>query len=197
MRSSAQPACGAEDDTLMARVAARDEAAFCALADRHGTLPYRIAYRMTGDPAEAEDLAQEAFLRLWDKAPRWRPGTANVAAWLTRVTMNLSLDRLRRRRFVSSDPVPERADQALLADKAIEHEQTAAAVRACIAALPERQRAAIVLTYYEEVPNKSAAEMLDMNLKAFESLLFRARVALRDGLESTAPAAGPDWSETP
>ena len=186
MDSSARTALGVDDDTLMARVAARDAAAFRALADRHGALPYRIAYRMTGDAAEAEDVAQEAFLRLWDKAPRWRPGGAGVAAWLTRVAMNLSLDRLRRRRFASAEPVPERADEAVGADEAIGQAQTDAAVRACIAALPDRQRAAIVLTYYEELANRTAAESLDMNLKAFESLLLRARAALRDSFEAHA-----------
>src|SRR5688500_7078052 len=194
MRLSAEPIGGADDDTLMARVAARDAEAFRLLAERHGALPYRVAWRMTGDAAEAEDLAQETLLRLWDRAPQWRAGGSGVAAWLTRVAMNLALDRLRRQRFASGEPVPERADEAPLADDAIEAEQTAAAVRHCIAALPERQRAAIVLTYYEDVPNRTAAEMLDMNLKAFESLLFRARAALRDGLG--AHAAG-QWSDTP
>jgi RNA polymerase sigma factor (sigma-70 family) len=182
MDASARTAQVLDDDRLMARVAARDAEAFRTLADRHGALPHRIGYRMTGDANEAEDIAQEAFLRLWDKAPRWRPGGAGVAAWLTRVSMNLSLDRLRRRRFVSDLPVPERADEGVAADEAIEQNQALAAVRTCIAGLPERQRAAIVLTYYEELPNRAAAEMLNMNLKAFESLLLRARSAVRGGL---------------
>jgi RNA polymerase sigma factor (sigma-70 family) len=190
MDGSALTAQEIDDDSLMARVAARDAEAFRALADRHGSLPHRIGYRMTGDPNEAEDIAQEAFLRLWDKAAQWRPGGSGVPAWLTRVAMNLSLDRLRRRRFVSDGPVPERADEAIAADAAIEHDQALAAVRACIARLPERQRAAIVLTYYEGLPNRTAAEMLEMNLKAFESLLLRARAALRDGLGAHA-AVGP------
>lgn len=193
MPPAAQPVSGADDDSLMARIAARDAEAFGVLAGRHGPLPYRVAWRMIGDAAEAEDIAQEALLRLWDCAPRWQAGGSGVAAWLTRVAMNLALDRLRRRRFASDEAVPERADEAPLADQAIEADQSAHAVRACIAALPERQRAAIVLTYYEEIANKTAAEMLDMNLKAFESLLFRARGALRDGLE----ASGLNRSETP
>jgi RNA polymerase sigma-70 factor (ECF subfamily) len=195
MKLSVEPAGGAGDDTLMARVAARDAEAFRTLAERHGPLPYRVAWRMIGDAAEAEELAQEALLRLWDKAPQWRAGGSGVAAWLTRVAMNLALDRLRRRRFTSGEPVPERADEAPLADEGIEAEQAAAAVRASIAALPERQRAAIVLTYYEDVPNRTAAEMLEMNLKAFESLLFRARAALRDRLG--AHAAARQWSDAP
>lgn len=193
MKLAAEPVGGADDDTLMTRVAARDAGAFRALAERYGPLPYRVAWRMIGDAAEAEDLAQEALLRLWDKAPQWRAGSSGVAAWLTRVAMNLALDRLRRRRFASGEPVPERADESPLADAGIEAAQAAAAVRAQIAALPERQRAAIVLTYYEDVPNRTAAEMLEMNLKAFESLLFRARAALRDGLG--AHAAAGRWSD--
>lgn len=187
---SVRPAGGTDDDSLMARVAARDADAFRALADRHGAVPHRIAWRMTGDAAEAEDIAQESFVRLWDKAPRWRAGNAGVAAWLTRVAMNLSLDRLRRRRFASDESVPERPDEDPRADQAIEAEQAAAAVRACIAALSERQRAAIVLTYYEEVPNRTAAEMLNMNLKGFESLLFRARATLRDALAASERREG-------
>jgi RNA polymerase sigma-70 factor (ECF subfamily) len=186
MDASARSAQVSDDDTLIVRVAAREADAFRVLADRHGALPYRIGYRMTGDAAEAEDIAQETFLRLWDKAPQWRPGGPGVSAWLTRVAMNLSLDRLRRRRFASDAPVPERADEALGADEAIEQDEAHAAVRACIAALPERQRAAIVLTYYEELANRAAAETLDMNLKAFESLLFRARTALSDSLATHA-----------
>lgn len=173
----------------MARVAARDAEAFRVLADRHGPVPHRIGYRMTGDAAEADDIAQEAFLRLWDKAPQWRAGGSGVAAWLTRVAMNLALDRLRRRRFASGKPVPERADEAPNADAAIEAEQTADAVRAAIAALPDRQRAAIVLSYYEEVPNRTAAEMLKMNLKGFESLLFRSRASRAAGVRPTRGAA--------
>jgi RNA polymerase sigma factor (sigma-70 family) len=186
MDASARTAQGPDDDCLMARLAKRDADAFRALADRHAALPHRIGYRMTGDPVEAEDIAQEAFLRLWDKAPQWRPGGPGVAAWLTRVAMNLSLDRLRRRRFASDAPVPERADEAIAADEAIEQQQAQAAVRGCIADLPERQRAAIVLTYYEELANRPAAETLGMNLKAFESLLFRARSALAESLQAHA-----------
>src|SRR3990167_11207674 len=108
--SSALPVRGTDDDDLMARVAERDADAFRALAERHGALPHRIAWRMIGDAAEAEDIAQEAFLRLWDKAAQWRSGGSGVAAWLTRVAMNLALDRLRRRRFASDEAVPEHAD---------------------------------------------------------------------------------------
>lgn len=177
------------DDALMAQVAARDTSALRLLADRHGEIGWRIAYRMLGDRQEAEDVAQEALLRLWQNADRWQPGGSGVAAWLTRVATNACLDRLRRRRFVGDDAIPERADESPLADEAIEEDEVRNAVANCIEALPERQRAAIVLTYYEERHNRMAAEILAMQVKAFESLLFRARGSLRDCVESKGVVA--------
>jgi RNA polymerase sigma-70 factor (ECF subfamily) len=172
----------ASDDALMARVRARDALAFRMLVDRHVRPLHRIAYRMIGDAAEAEDLAQEALLRLWRDAARWQAGGAGTGAWLNRVVINLCLDRLRRRRFASDEAVPERADETPLAPEEMDAARLRAATVAAIAALPDRQRAAIVLTYYEEVSNQVAAETLDMNIKAFESLLLRARSALRTAL---------------
>lgn len=143
---------------------------------------------MTGDAHEAEDIVQEALLRLWDQAPAiaarhpvgsQAAGALRLGGWLNRVVTNLAIDRLRRARRVSGEEVPESEDDAPLADELIEVGEREQSARALIAALPERQRAAIVLTYYEELSNAAAAEALDMNIKAFESLLLRARSALR------------------
>lgn len=183
----------ADDAALMARVAARDAMAFRAIAEGHGVAMRRIAYRMLGDAIEAEDVAQEAFLRLWQHAGRWRAEGSGIGAWLCRVTTNLCLDRLRRRKPLSDADVPERADEAPNADALIETDQHRAAVVRCIDALKDRQRAAIVLTYYEGLSNIMAADALEMNLKAFESLLFRARASLRPALV----AAGVVEGETP
>jgi RNA polymerase sigma factor (sigma-70 family) len=172
----------APDDALMARVLRRDAAAFRSVIEAHASALHRIAYRMIGDPVEAEDLTQEALTRLWQHAGRWQAGGPGIAAWLTRVMINLCLDRLRRRRFASDEAVPERADDAPLAPELIEAEQKRQRVVAAIAALPDNQRAAIVLTYYEDQSNAAAAESLDMNIKAFESLLLRARGALKRAL---------------
>jgi RNA polymerase sigma-70 factor (ECF subfamily) len=171
------------DDALMARVAASDPSAMRLLAERHANVPWRIAFRILNDRSEAEDIAQDAFLKLWQYGNSWRAGGPGVAAWLTRVATNACLDRLRKRRFQSDDAAPEREDDAPLADHQIETEQVRAAVIDCIQALPDRQRAAIVLTYYEEQQNQSAANVLAMQIKAFESLLFRARAALRQCIE--------------
>jgi len=171
------------DDALMTRVAARDAAAFRLVAERHAVAIRRIGYRMLGDASEAEDVAQDAFSRLWEHAARWRPGGPGIGAWLNRVAVNACLDRLRKRRFIGDGEVPDRADEAPAADVLIDAERLRAVVAGCVAALAERQRAAIVLTYYEGLPNIMAAEALDMNIKAFESLLHRARRTLEESLQ--------------
>lgn len=176
------------DDELMTRIAARDAAAFRVAVDAHAARAHRIAYRMLADPAEAEDITQETMLRLWDHAGRWRSGGPGIAAWTTRVASNLCLDRLRKRRFASDEAVPERADETPLADAEIEAEQARVRTIAAVHALPDSQRAAIVLTYYEELSNLAAAAALEMNIKAFESLLLRARQALKKALSEEATA---------
>jgi RNA polymerase sigma factor (sigma-70 family) len=177
------------DDALMARVAARDAVAFRILIDAYGAKAQRIGWRMLGDKAEAEDIAQEALLRLWDHAARWKGGGPGVGAWLTRVAMNLCLDKLRRRKFSSDEEIPERADESPGADDVIDEARARQAVISAVQALPDNQRAAITLTYYEDVSNIMAAQTLDMNIKAFESLLLRARQALRKTLAITGDDA--------
>jgi RNA polymerase sigma factor (sigma-70 family) len=184
VRTFETPQAGLDEAALLARVAARDGAAFRQLVDAHAQALHRVAWRMTGDRHEAEDIAQEAMLRLWDHAPRWAEGRQSLAAWLRRIAVNLAIDRLRRGKRIAGNEVPDRADDAPLADVALEVDQQAARARALIAALPDNQRAAIVLTYYEELSNAESAAALDMQVKAFESLLFRARAALKARFEA-------------
>lgn len=183
---SVSPAGG--DAALAARLAARDAGALREVVALHAGVLHRVAYRMTGDAHEAEDIVQEALLRLWDHAPALaerHPAGSQAAAhlrlggWLQRVVTNLAIDRLRRARRIAGGEVPEEEDGAPLADALIEAGEREGQTRALVLTLPERQRAAIVLTYYEELPNAEAAAALDMNIKAFESLLHRARAALR------------------
>lgn len=186
-----------DDAAWAARLAARDPDALRKMIARHGRLLHRVAYRMTGDAHEAEDIVQEAMLRLWDHAPaiaaKHPAGSAAAAqlrlgGWLQRVVTNLAIDRLRRARRLSGGEVPDDEDDAPLADALIEAGERDNLARALVLALPERQRAAIVLTYYEELPNAEAAEAMDMNIKAFESLLHRARAALRQALAAQGDA---------
>jgi RNA polymerase sigma-70 factor (ECF subfamily) len=133
---------------------------------------------MLGDGTEAEDVAQEAMLRLWRLAPDWQDGRGAIATWLYRVTANLCLDRLRRRRETSVDALPEVADEAPGALFAIEAADRAAALETALARLPERQRLAVVLRHLEERGNPEIAAVLDVSVEAVESLLARARRAL-------------------
>ncbi len=178
----------ADDAALAARLAARDAGALREVIAQHAGALNRIAFRMVGDAHEAEDIVQEACLRLWDHADRLAQrhpagtpagGALRLSGWLKQVVTNLAIDRLRAARRLSGEDAPERADEAPLADDRIAAAQRDAGTRALVLALPERQRAAIVLTYYEELPNAEAAEAMDMNIKAFESLLHRARASLR------------------
>jgi RNA polymerase sigma-70 factor (ECF subfamily) len=166
------------DRALMTRVAAGDPEAFRQLVTLHTPMVHAIASRMLGDAAEAEDVVQETFVKLWVNAKGWTPTGGGLGGWLRRISTNACLDRLRRPRFVSDEAVPERADDAPAADLMIDSERRRDAVAASIQALPDRQRAAIVLTYYEGVSNAEAASILGIGVKALESLLVRARQAL-------------------
>ena len=172
----------ADDGTLMQRVAAGDARALELIADRHTPMLFAVAWRMLGDAAEAEDVVQEAMTKAWVKAASWTPVGGGLGGWLRRIATNLCIDRQRKRAFVSDAEIPERADEAPAADELIDGARRQAAVAAAMQALPDRQRAAIVLTYYEGVSNAEAAAVLGIGVKALESLLVRARQGLSRSL---------------
>lgn len=182
--ASARPAGDPGGRALMAYVAQGDAQAFERLVTRHTPMVHRVAWRMLGDAVEAEDVVQETFVKLWVGAKSWTPTGGGVGGWLRRVSTNACLDRLRRPRFVSDEGMAERVDEAPGADLAIDGARRQAAVAASIQALPDRQRAAIILTYYEGVTNAEAASILGVGVKGLESLLVRARRALTQSLTS-------------
>ena len=168
----------ADDQQLMTAVAEGDERAFRILAVRHLAWALRLAGRLTGNPADAEDIVQEAMLRVWTNAPRWQPA-ARFRTWFYRVVVNLALDWRRRRPFAALDEAGEPADPNPDPQAALDQRQTARRVAAAIAALPERQRVALVLTYFEELSNAEVAGLLGASVGGIEGLLVRARRALR------------------
>jgi RNA polymerase sigma-70 factor (ECF subfamily) len=180
-RVEALPA--ASDTVLMARVGEGDVAAFTALVERYSPRLYRVAYRMLAQAAEAEDIVQDSFTKLWQNAQRWSARDGGLPAWLHRVVVNRCLDRLRRFRPVGADELPEVADEAPDPERALAIQHLALAVEDALRSLPGRHRAAIVLCYFEGLSNIMAAQVLGLNLKAMESLLFRARRSLRELLE--------------
>src|ERR1700712_1290901 len=143
---------GANDEALMARVARRDEVAFRQLCRRHLPAMVGLARRVLGNAADAEDVAQEAMLRVWTHAPRWQP-LAAFRTWLTRIVVNLCLDRKRRAPWVGLGAAGEIADPAPSASDSAEQSERERAITAAIAGLPVRQRSAIVLTYTEGMSN--------------------------------------------
>lgn len=173
------------DDELMARVAGGDAAAFDRLAARHMRRAVALAQRMTGNPSDADEIAQEAFLRVWQHAGRWDAGRAAFTTWLYRIVMNLAIDRGRRPGWSPLEEAGDPPDESPDALARIAERQTAERVNRALAALPDRQRAAVVLFHQEGLSLRQAAEVLTMGETAFASLLARARSALR-----TALAAG-------
>jgi RNA polymerase sigma-70 factor, ECF subfamily len=167
------------DEALLARVAEGDAAAVRALIDAKLPRLLALATRMLGDRQDAEDVAQESFVRLWRQAPRWRSGEARLDTWLHRVALNLCTDRLRRRREVPTSAPPETPDPAPLADAGIEAVERASGIEAALARLPERQRTAIVLQYYQGLGNIESAALMGIGVEALESLLARGRRSLR------------------
>ncbi|WP_417606274.1 RNA polymerase sigma factor [Primorskyibacter flagellatus] len=170
------------DDALLVLYANGDAAAARALTTRLTPKVLGHAYRMLGDRAEAEDVAQEAMLRLWRIAAEWRQGEAKVTTWLYRVVANLCTDRLRKRRSVDIDSVPEPEDPAIGAEQGLQQVARAEALQAALDSLPERQREAVVLRHIEGLGNPEIAEIMDISPRAVESLTARGKRALAEVL---------------
>ena len=175
------------DEELVRNAGAGDSGAASALVRKHLPRMLSVARRMLADPHEAEDVAQEVFLRVWREAPRWKPGAAKFETWMHRVALNLCYDRLRRRReqtdpdagLAVPDPAPSANDKWLA-------QQRAARVQGALAQLPERQRAAIALCHFEDMTNIDAAAALEVSVEALESLLARGRRTLKAALADVA-----------
>jgi RNA polymerase sigma-70 factor (ECF subfamily) len=166
------------DDDLLERLANAEPAAFAQLVELHFQPVYRVAWRMLGGGDGAEDVAQEAFLRLWQNPRQVRDGKA-LKSWLMRVASNLVVDRYRRQGPVDAGELPDAADDAPGPELALRRTNVAAAIDRAIAGLPERQRLALVLSHYEGYGNPEIALALDVSVEAVESLLARARRGLK------------------
>ena len=169
------------DADLLAASARRDQRAFALLIERHFALVYRVVWRQMNGHADAEDVAQEAFLRLWRDPGQVREAGA-LKGWLLRVASNLVMDRFRKApaEMLGDDDVF--VDGRDNAEEALERREAAAVIDAAIAQLPERQRLALTLVHFEHLSQAAAAAILEVSIEALESLLARARRTLKERL---------------
>ncbi|MDI7775362.1 RNA polymerase sigma factor [Asticcacaulis sp. EMRT-3] len=167
------------DELLLERIARGDASALSVFVARKMPRLMSLGRRLLGDASEAEDVAQETLLRTWKQARDWVPGKARIDTWMHRVALNLCYDRLRRRRDnVSADDI-EIIDSAAGPAALLEQAQTAQRLQTALNSLPERQKVAITLCYYQELSNIEAAAMMEVSIEALESLLARARRGLK------------------
>jgi RNA polymerase sigma-70 factor (ECF subfamily) len=185
----------ARDVELMLRVKHGDARAFEMLVEIHQDRVVATVAKMLGDETEAEDVAQQVFVRVWRSATRYEP-TAKFTTWLFTILRNLVFNELRRRqrhRTTSLDQ-PRDADDDRPVEKADTHAKTPDnrmldvemmdAIQRAIDELPETQRLAVVLRRYEETPYEEIAQILELTVPAVKSLLFRARTELREKLKN-------------
>lgn len=180
------------DVALMAEVARGSHEAFAELVERHQhAVVGTVAKMMNGSP-DAEDIAQQVFLRLWKSAKRYQP-TAKFTTYLFTITRNLVFNATRKKSIRKESSLDEQAEEwnqqvedpaeEDRPDQQLEQKELQAAVDRAIAALPEKQRLAVVLRRYEQLPYEEIAEVLDLSVSAVKSQLFRARTQLRGELE--------------
>jgi RNA polymerase sigma factor (sigma-70 family) len=178
---------GVDPDELLVRQVARGDArAMGRLVDAKLPRLLALARRLLGDAAEADDVSQEVFLRVWQGAARWQAGEARFDTWMHRVALNLCYDRLRRRDRPVADS-PDQADEGPGPDRGLLAADVGRRVEHAMQALPQRQREAVVLCHYQELSNIEAAGLMEVSVDALESLLARGRRLLREQLKDLAP----------
>ena len=176
------------DEQLMMRIALGDTMAFRLLVERHQGLVVATVARMIG-MSDAEDIAQQVFLNVWKSAPRWRP-EARFTTWLLTIAKRLVFNESRRRgraRLIpqSRDPdedLPDYSDGSLGPDQQVLERELHEAIKQALSFLPEKERLAVILRRYENMPYEEIATILSLSLPAVKSLLFRARNRLKEKL---------------
>ena len=167
------------DADLIIGLKSGDENALAGLMDRHMSAIHKQAFYMLGDQMAAEDVTQTVFLKTWERAKDWQPGQAKLLTWMRRVTRNACLDILKKKKPIYTDTLPEIEDVANSPFESLSETQRSHRVGAALAQLPENQRAALTLSYYQGVSQREGAAIMDISEGAYESLLVRARKALK------------------
>ncbi len=179
--TSLPDASAPDDHALMAAIGGGDQRAYEKLVSRHLGRAVGFAYKMLGNRADAEDVAQDAFFKVWSEAPRWKP-QALFSTWFYRVLYNLCIDSTRRSKIPHVEMNEEYADDRQSVEEELDQRHEDNLLRLAIAGLPEKQRAALVMFHYEELSQSQTAQALAISESALESLLFRARKILKEAL---------------
>jgi RNA polymerase sigma-70 factor (ECF subfamily) len=174
-----------DDQELLAVVQEGSQPAFDELVQRHTQRFYRLAYRYVQNRETAEDLVQDAFVRLWENPASWRPDrNSKFTTWFYRIVVNLCLDWQKKKRPLPLDEEMPLIDERETADEAMIKVQEQRLLEKEIAALPERQRTALNLCFDEGLSNQEAAETMGVNLKALQSLIMRAKTTLKERMKA-------------
>ncbi len=184
------------NEALLVAFGNGDRASAQALTMRLTPVVLGYATRLLRDHAEAEDVAQEAMMRLWKIAPEWRQGEAKVTTWLYRVVTNLCTDRLRKKRGTGLDEIAEPEDGSPSQDARLMEKARATALETALGTLPERQRQAVVLRHIEGLSNPAIAEILGVSVEAVESLISRGKRLLAKRLAGEKERLGFEDDET-
>lgn len=171
-----------DDEALLARMQQDDSAAYRVLVERHVDRAYAIALRVLGNQADAEDVAQECLVKVWTHRQTWQQGKAKFSTWLYRVVVNRCIDLRRRPSGDCLDDVPEPMDDQADSVTTIHRGQVYGQLSDAMGRLPEQQRLALTLSYFDDLGNSEIAEIMQTTVSAVESLLKRGRQALRDKL---------------
>ena len=174
----------AADAALAAWAADGDRRAFEEIVLRHGAFALRVATRMLRNTATAEDVVQEAFVRAWSQVGRYDGARGRFSTWLYRIVANLCIDQRRRTRTESLPEDFDPVDPAADIPQRLEDDERQADLAKALAALPDRQRAAMTLVYDEGLSGAETAKALGVSVKAVERLLARGRAFLRERLRS-------------
>lgn len=172
-----------DDQTLMQAIALGNSNAFSMLLNRHLPKAVRFAYKMLGNLADAEDAAQDAFLKVWQQAAKWQP-KSQFTTWFYKILYHLCIDIIRKRKIHEDDALDHIEDDKPNPEMALQTENIKQYMQKIIMELPEQQRAALALCYYQDYSTQQAADILGVSLTALDSLLFRARRSLRNKLIS-------------
>lgn len=174
-----------EDNELLALVQDGSHPAFAALVEHHTERFYRLAFRYLQNREAAEDVVQDAFLKIWEDPARWQPDkNSKFTTWFYRVVVNQCLDWQKRKRPLELNDDMPLIDERETADQAMLRREEQRVLEQAIAALPERQRSAINLCFDAGLSNQEAADAMGVNLKALQSLIMRAKAKLKERMKN-------------